>query len=52
VFPDTQALVDFAKTIVPRCLTATQRARLFLDVEPPAWCRQMAKWPHVGNASP
>jgi dipeptidyl aminopeptidase/acylaminoacyl peptidase len=38
VFPTTQALVDYAKSVVPRCLTEEQRRQAFLELGPPAWC--------------
>jgi PDZ domain/WD domain, G-beta repeat len=47
LYPNTQALVDDAKNAVPRCLTHDERERFFLGPEPPAWCIEMAKWPHV-----
>jgi WD40 repeat protein len=62
VFSTTQALVDYAKESIPRCLTQAQRARFFLSPEPPRWCitgaghefeepsRWEAKWPY--QASP
>jgi hypothetical protein len=46
VFPTTQDLVDEAKRQVPRCLTHEQRESAFLELEPPAWCIEMAKWPY------
>ena len=42
----TQALVDHAKQVVPRCLTRDQRAQYYLDPAPPAWCIEMEKWPY------
>ncbi|MBR1279005.1 TIR domain-containing protein [Bradyrhizobium sp. AUGA SZCCT0283] len=45
VFPTTQALVNQAKSTVPRCLTVDQRRRAFLEPEPPAWCIAEKKWP-------
>jgi WD40 repeat protein len=47
VFPSTQALVDFSKKIVPRCLTPEQRKDAFLGPSPPDWCK--AKWPFKVN---
>ncbi len=41
VFPDTQALVDAAKTTAPRCLTPAQHPGC-----PPDWCVAQAKWPY------
>ena len=46
VFASTQELIDEAKRITPRCLTQTDRAKVFLDPEPPAWCIEMEKWPY------
>jgi WD40 repeat protein len=43
VFPDTQVLVDAAKTAAPRCLTPAQPPRAGC---PPAWCIAQAKWPY------
>jgi WD40 repeat protein len=45
VFPTVQALVDHAKSVVPRCLTPEQRRQAFLAPEPPAWCIAEKKWP-------
>lgn len=45
VFPTMQALVDHAKSAVPRCLTQDQRRQAFLELEPPAWCIAEKKWP-------
>ena len=46
MFPTTQALVDLAKSVVPRCLTQDQRRQAFLGPEPPAWCVAERKWPN------
>jgi len=46
VFAEAQELVDETKRIIPRCLTRDQRAKAFLDAEPPAWCIEMEKWPY------
>lgn len=46
VFPTTQALVDGARSVVPRCLTQDQRRQAFLEPEPPAWCIAEKKWPY------
>jgi hypothetical protein len=46
VFPTTQALVNQAKSLVPRCLTVDQRRRAFLELEPPGWCIAGKKWPY------
>jgi hypothetical protein len=34
VFPTTQALIDYERSIVPRQLTAQQRHQYFLDEKP------------------
>lgn len=44
VFPTTQALVDYARNMVPRCLTRDQRQQAFLEPEPAAWCIAEKKW--------
>jgi hypothetical protein len=36
LYPTTQALIEDAKKVIPRCLTRGQRQRFFLDAEPPA----------------
>ena len=46
IFLKTQALVDDAKKKIPRCLTREQRARAFLDPEPPLWCVERDRWPN------
>lgn len=46
VFPTTQALVNHAKSLVPRCLTVDQRRLAFLELEPPAWCIVEKRWPY------
>jgi tetratricopeptide (TPR) repeat protein len=46
VFPIGQALVEQAKTLAPRCLTAEQRQRYHLAPTPPRWCANMQKWPY------
>jgi WD40 repeat protein len=43
---DTQDLVARAKADLPRCLTSGQRVAAFLNLEPPAWCIEMEKWPY------
>jgi hypothetical protein len=52
IFPETQALIDYAIDKVPRCLTTADRQKFFLDPEPPRWCitggreseRDPSKW--------
>jgi WD40 repeat protein len=46
VFTTTQRLVDYAKNVIPRCLTRERREQAFLDIEPPAWSVEMEKWPY------
>jgi hypothetical protein len=46
LFPTTQALIDHAKNVVPRCLTPQQRKAAYLSADPPAWCIEMKKWPY------
>jgi hypothetical protein len=46
VFPTTEDLVEHSKQVIPRCLTREQRANARLDMEPPAWCIEMGKWPY------
>jgi WD40 repeat protein len=46
VFATTQAIVNHAKAIVPRCLTPEQRQRLHLTPSPPSWCRSRQLWPY------
>jgi WD40 repeat protein len=42
---DPQQLADYAKTLVPRCLTSAERRTFFLAPQPPRWCIEKAKWP-------
>jgi WD40 repeat protein len=46
LFPSTEALIDHARKLVPRCLTKAQREKVFLDPDPPHWCIEMGKWPY------
>ena len=46
VSPNTQALVERAKALAPRCLTKAQREAFFLLPDPPAWCIEREKWPY------
>lgn len=39
-------LMTHARTVVPRCLTSTQRAKLGIGPKPPRWCHTMRKWPY------
>jgi len=45
-FPATQDMVDYAETVVPRCLTAPQRKKFSLDAQVPDWCYEFSKWPY------
>ncbi len=38
-------LIKLAKSVVPRCLTRSQRDQAYLEVDLPAWCRELSKWP-------
>jgi WD40 repeat protein len=46
VFGDTKELIEDNRRVIPRCLTRTQRQEAFLDLQPPAWCIEMKKWPY------
>jgi WD40 repeat protein len=46
LFSDTQHIVDYAKSVIPRCLTQQQRLHYFLNQGPPRWCIELAKWPY------
>jgi WD40 repeat protein len=46
VFLTSQALIDHAKRVVPRCLTLEQRRQAFLEPATPAWCIAEKKWPY------
>lgn len=41
---DRQALIERAKTLVPRCLTEKQRKAYHLSPTVPAWCDRLGKW--------
>jgi tetratricopeptide (TPR) repeat protein len=45
LFPSGQALIEQAKRMAPRCLTAAQRERYHLPPTPPHWCDARQKWP-------
>jgi WD40 repeat protein len=49
VLRSAQALVETAKSIVPRCLTPTQRQRFHLAPDAPRWCYSMQLWPFDGS---
>jgi hypothetical protein len=46
VFENTQDLVAHARASVSRCLTREERFEAFLDLDPPAWCIELEKWPY------
>lgn len=46
VFTTTQSLVDYAKSRVPRCLSAAERKQYYLPETPPQWCMQRKLWPY------
>lgn len=48
VHSNRQALMDQAKRLAPRCLTAEQRERYQLNQASPVWCMSMQKWPYDG----
>jgi hypothetical protein len=41
-----QDIVEAARSVLVRCLTAAQRKQYFLDPEPPIWCSRSGKWPY------
>ena len=45
VLADSQALVETTKSIVPRCLTPSQRQRFHLAPDVPRWCFSRQLWP-------
>jgi WD40 repeat protein len=45
-------LIRRARVAAPRCLTRSQRAKLFLADDPPAWCTALRKWPYLGIEGP
>ncbi len=47
-FARTSDLAQYAKSIVPRCLTPKKRLRFELQPQsPPLWCIEMKKWPYA-----
>ena len=42
--PTSAALVERAKSVVPRCLTGPQRTRYLLDAASEPWCPSAGKW--------
>jgi hypothetical protein len=52
-FGSTDDLVQAAKSRMPRCLTAKQRAAaMFLDPAPPIWCVERRLWPYQSDSWP
>jgi WD40 repeat protein len=49
IFPTTQALIDDAKKVVPRCLEPDERKEVFLEPDPLPWCIEMQKWPYEAS---
>jgi S1-C subfamily serine protease len=47
VFLAVQDLVEFAKGVVPRCLSQKLRDQFFLEYDPPIWCFDSHKWPYA-----
>lgn len=45
-FPAVDALLQYARTAVPECLSPSTRQTLGLDPNPPPWCIEMAKTPY------
>ena len=52
VLPSTQALVEEARSTVPRCLTPAQRRRFHLAPVAPRWCHTMNLWPYADHGAP
>jgi hypothetical protein len=50
VFTTTEALIRYARSVVPRGLTRQQLDKAFLDAEPLDWFVEMEKWPYQGQA--
>jgi WD40 repeat protein len=50
VLAGTHALVEMAKSIVPRCLTPPQLRRFHLAPEAARWCYTMQLWPYDDQA--
>jgi hypothetical protein len=46
----SQAAVDHAKAVVPRCLSIEQRKAFLLRPTPPRWCIEMGKHPYDTKA--
>jgi hypothetical protein len=44
LFPAGQQLIDQAKKVASRCLTAAQRQPYHLSPVPPRWCHTTKKW--------
>jgi WD40 repeat protein len=50
IFASTQALVEHARRLVPRCLTPNERERYYLSPAPPQWRYHLQKWPYIPAA--
>jgi WD40 repeat protein len=46
----TQSLIREAKSIIPRCLTPSQRQSFHLSPAAPRWCNSMNLWPYDNPA--
>ena len=46
--PPTNGLVEYAKSVVSRCLTPDERKAFQLPLDPPRWCLATRKWPYDG----
>jgi len=38
IFPTTDSIVEYGRTVAPRCLSQVERRELSLDLVPPRWC--------------
>jgi WD40 repeat protein len=45
VAKSTQALIEYAHQVLPRCLSKQEREEAHLGAAPPRWC--LGKWPYV-----
>ena len=50
VFPDTQALIEAARSSVPRCIAPADREKYYLAEQPPDWCITLKKKPYDTDA--
>ena len=46
VLPSIEEMRDFAKSVVPECLSPAQRSRFGLEPDPPRWCIELNKPPY------